>query len=327
MSAAIAYTWHGGALHKARAAYPDSKGPWLDLSTGINPEPWPDADKIPVDWHRLPETYELAELEEAAAAHYGVPSDQICAVSGSEMAMRLCGLMLGDEGQCERQGYRTHRESFTRCELLDDLGKARLDLPLIVANPANPSGRILQRAELLPLLASRANSWTLIDEAYADAHPAISVADHIQQWPHLILFKSLGKFFGLAGLRLGFVIGPPEWIAAFRHRLGAWPVSAAAIAIGSAALKDHAWITATRSALSERAKRIDTLLQHAGIAAQGDCALFRLLSVPDAPALFHHLCRHAILTRPFEGRPHHIRIGIPARCDDFTRLEAALRCV
>lgn len=321
------WMWHGGALRKAQGAYPAATHPWIDLSTGINPHPWPHSTELVIDWNRLPELEDLQALEQAAADHYGVPSSHICAVSGSEMAMRLTGLLLGGIGQCERGGYRTHQEMFSQCHRLDDLSQAAPELPLIVANPANPSGRILSREKLAALLNRRAAGWTLVDEAYADAHPDISLARLIPSHPKLLLFKSLGKFFGLAGLRLGFVIGPPDWIAKLRHHIGAWPVSTAAIAIGQAALRDSAWISETRANLAKQASALDRLIHSTGLTSSGDCHLFRRITTANAHNLFHHLCAHSILTRPFGDDPHHLRLGLPADAGDFTRLEKALRHV
>lgn len=321
------WMWHGGALRKAQAAYPTVKAPWIDLSTGINPNPWPHAADIAIDWHRLPQWEELQALEQAAAQHYGVPASHICAVSGSEMAMRLTALLLGGTGQCERGGYRTHSEMFTTCHMLDTLSQATPHLPLILANPANPSGRIISPADLHDLLKQRSHMWTLVDEAYADAMPPISIAKQITEYPKLILFKSLGKFFGLAGLRLGFVIAAPQWIDILRCHVGAWPVSAAAIAIGQAALSDRAWISDTRLMLTQRAAQLDVILNTSGLPSSGDCPLFRRVHTPDAHALFHHLCGHGILTRPFADFLHHLRLGLPANDAEFNRLRAALRYV
>jgi cobalamin biosynthesis protein CobC len=318
------WTWHGGALEQARLAYPDAGADWTDLSTGINPAPWPIPPHIGIDWHRLPEARDIAALEQAAADHYGTAPSHICAVPGSEIAMRIIGHMLDGAGQSEAGGYRTHQEMFPNGQSIADLSAASPHLPLILANPANPSGRILAPAALQALLAQRSAAWTLIDEAYADAHPTISMVPHLNDHPRLIILKSIGKFFGLAGLRLGFVLGPPDFIAMLRHRLGAWPVSAAAVTLGRAALRDEPWAAHNREHLGERAATLTSLLTHHGLGVSGDCNLFRLAITPDAAALFDHLCRYAILTRPFANHPQQLRLGLPACRADDARLNAAL---
>lgn len=318
------WTWHGGALAQARLAYPDAGPNWMDLSTGINPNPWPIPDNITVNWHRLPEADDLHALEAAAARYYGVPPASICAVPGSEIAMRLIGQMLGGAGQSETGGYRTHQEMFPNGPTIADYQAAIPHSPLIIANPANPSGRILAPAALQTLLAQRPTAWTLIDEAYADVHPSISMASYLRDHPRLIILKSIGKFFGLAGLRLGFVLGPPDFIASLRQRIGAWPVSAAAVTLGRIALLDTAWAAHNRAHLAQRAAALTDLLTQHGLGVAGDCHLFRLIVTDDAAALFDHLCRHAIFTRPFADQPQHLRLGLPASSAHDARLSAAL---
>lgn len=318
------WTWHGGALAQARLAYPQSGADWMDLSTGINPTPWPIPTTIPINWHRLPEADELHALELAAAQYYGAPPASICAVPGSEIAMRLIGQMLGSAGQSEAGGYRTHQEMFPNGRTIADYQDASPHSPLIIANPANPSGRILAPAALQALLDQRPTAWTLIDEAYADAHPAISMTPYLSDHPRLIILKSIGKFFGLAGLRLGFVLGPPEFITLLRQHIGAWPVSAAAVTLGRAALADRSWAAHNRAHLAQRAAILTHILTQYGLTVSGDCHLFRLVVTDDAAALFDHLCRHAIFTRPFADRPQHLRVGLPASSADDARLSAAL---
>jgi len=139
-----------------------------------------------------------------------------------------------------------------------------------------------------------------------------------------VIFRSFGKFFGLAGLRLGFVIGPRAVIAKFRARLGAWPVSAASIAIGTAAYRDAAWIASSRADLHRWAAALDAVLARHGLAARGGCPLFRLVETDQAEALFERLARRAILTRPFDYDPRWLRLGLPGSEADLARLDTAL---
>jgi len=140
----------------------------------------------------------------------------------------------------------------------------------------------------------------------------------------LVVFRSFGKFFGLAGVRLGFVLGPPTLLARIRHRLGAWPLAAAALAIGSTAYRDHPWIAATRALLASEAQRLDAVLRETGLDPIGASPLFRLVECDDARGLFEKLARRFILTRPFADHPRWLRIGLPPSDAARERLREAL---
>ena len=318
------WTWHGGALAAARAHFGDDGEPWIDLSTGINPHGW-DGD-VAIDWRRLPETDALAALEAAAAAHFGVDPAHVCAVPGSETGLRIAAALIGG-GACHiAPAYRTHGEIFADSRAIAHDAIATCAGSLVLANPNNPDGRSTDPETLLRWMDRRADddAWLLVDEAFADADAAPGMAPHIDDARAMLVFRSFGKFFGLAGLRLGFVVGPRPFLAQLRARLGAWPVSAAAIAIGTAAYRDSGWIAATRTRLAIDAAALDALLARRGLAATGDCPLFRLIEAPDAAALFERLARAAILTRPFAERPDWLRIGLPADADARARLDRAL---
>ncbi len=316
---------HGGNLAAARARFGD--GPWLDLSTGINPLAWPVPSDLGIDLAPLPDPATLAELEAAAADHFGVPPDQLCAVPGSEMGLRLLGPLLGGRACHRVPGYRTHGAAFENSLPLAAGAPVPGDAALLLANPNNPCGTLLDRPTLETLLADRtdAGGWLIVDEAFADAHPAASVASLVDDSRRLIVLRSFGKFFGLAGVRLGFVIAPRPILARYRATLGDWPIDATALAIGTRAYPDRAWIEATRTALAERAAAFDTLLRAHGLKPQGASPLFRLISHPDAADIFARLAAAHILVRPFDYAPHWLRLGVPAAPAALDRVDRALR--
>lgn len=316
------WTWHGGAVETARRHFGTGDRPWLDLSTGINPHRWPGADAIVIDWHRLPEREALADLEAAAAAHFGALPHHVCAVPGSEIGLRLTGRIIGGAARHIAPSYRTHGEMFADTAPVT-LDEASGNATLVLANPNNPDGRIVDPAVVETLLAGR-TGWLLVDEAFADCDPAVSIAHRVDDDVRLLVFRSFGKFFGLAGLRLGFVIGPPYILDPLRELLGAWPVSAAAIAIGTAAYRDRHWIDAMCARLRVEAGALDVVLERHGFAACGDCSLFRLVETEDAAALFGRLARAAILARPFVDQPRWLRLGLPGSDEALSRLDAAL---
>lgn len=321
----MSWTWHGGGLDAARRHFGDGDRPWLDLSTGINPHAWPGVAALAIDWQRLPEPHALAELEASAAAYFGVKPHHLCAVPGTEIGLRLVGGLIGGPARYLAPAYRTHGEMIADATSAGVEDLAEHGGTLILANPNNPDGHILTRDRLCALLGSRENGgWLLLDEAFVDVAPESGLAGDIGEGRRLVIFRSFGKFFGLAGVRLGFVLGPRALVERVRAALGAWPVSAAAIAIGIAAYRDHGWIEAMRPRLHAEAAALDAVLARTGHRAIGACPLFRLIEIPNGMAQFERLARQAILTRPFAERPQWLRIGLPPDAAGLARLAAAL---
>lgn len=323
------WRWHGGGLAAARAHFGGATDAWIDLSTGINPQAWPGADACTPDWRRLPDDDALAALETAAAAHFGTDPAHVCALPGTEVGLRLLGTLLSGPAYCRAPAYRTHAAMLGGATPLPEDALAEADgASLILANPNNPDGRLWSREALLALLEMRGpEGWLILDEAFAEATPGHSLAAHITDERRLILFRSFGKFFGLPGLRLGFLLGPRPLLARMRDRLGAWPLSAAALAIGTAAYRDRAWIAAQPDRLRAQAAALDDALARHGYRTTGACPLFRLIAMDGADAadaLFVHLARHRILTRPFDAAPQWVRFGLPAGPEESARLDAAL---
>lgn len=319
------WTFHGGRLDDAKARFSATTEPWIDLSTGINPHAWPGADDLHIDWRRLPEEHDLRVLEVAAAQHFGIDSAHVAALPGTEIGLRLLGKLLPGPARYGWPAYRTHAEMFSGGEA--DLGGApAAGGILLLANPNNPDGAVQEEAMMLAHLdrLEAANGWLVVDEAFADSNPDVSLAAHVTNDRRLLLFRSFGKFFGLAGVRLGFIIGPVPLLAQMRELLGSWPVSAAAIAIGSAAYRDHGWIDAMRARLRNEAAMLDVLLARHGLTARGECPLFRLVETDDAMALFEKLGARAILTRPFDYDARWLRLGLPGSNDAYARLDRAL---
>ena len=315
------WTWHGGGIEAAKRHFGGDD--WIDLSTGINPQPWPGAAGIAFDWRRLPETEHLARLERVGADYFGVDPRHVCAAPGSEIGLRLVGALIGGAARHVTPGYRTHGEMISGSAPTGWNEAHDAEGNLILANPNNPDGRSIP-ADALRAMLGRRDGWLLVDEAFADVDPAQSVAASVADHQRLIVFRSFGKFFGLAGVRLGFVLAPQAIVAALRGRLGAWPLSEAAIAIGTAAYADTGWIEARRRRLPAEAAALDAMLARHGYRAAGACPLFRLIEADDGRALFERLAQRAILTRPFAEQPGWLRLGLPADAAALARLDAAL---
>lgn len=322
------WTFHGGRLSEARSVYGDGAEPWLDLSTGINPHCWPGVRDLPIDWRALPDERSLIELEAAAAACFSVHPDHLCALPGTEIGLRLLGDVLPGKAFHLTPSYRTHAEMFIDSTPItfDELENASGGT-VILANPNNPDGRTIMPDFLADRLGrlSASSGWLVVDEAFADAVPEASLATQVRDNQRLILFRSFGKFFGLPGVRLGFVLGPRSLIARFRAKLGSWRVSAAALAIGTAAYRHWDWITDMRQTLHADAAALDAVLARHGFMAIGDCPLFRLIQTEQAAVLFDNLARHAILTRPFDYNSRWLRLGLPGSDQALARSDQALR--
>lgn len=315
---------HGGRIDIAAGCYPGAPQPWLDLSTGVNPCPW-SADPSPsVDLQTLPSPVAIGDLEAAAAAMFGTSADRVVALPGSELGLRsLDSLDLPSPVRFVTPSYSTHADAISGATPItrDAIDTIR-DGTLLLANPNNPDGELDAPDRLLQI--ARHGAWLVVDEAFADAVPESSLVPRLGPDDRAIIFRSFGKFFGLAGVRLGFMIAPPAHAKAMRRRLGSWPVSAIAVAYGTAAYRDTAWIAAARRSIVERAERFDTVLERHGLRGRGACPLFRLVESDDAPVVFERLARKGILTRPFDHAPRWLRFGVPADDAAFARLDQAL---
>lgn len=314
---------HGGRVTEAARTYGGDPAEWLDLSTGLNPLPWSGV-VAPIDWSALPDPDALAALEAAAARHFGAAPELVCAVPGSETALRLLAGLLALPGRALTPAYRTHAEAFATSRPITFAQAPQGPEAVVLANPNNPDGLLRPPAAVLDWhdAIAAGGGWLIVDEAFADCHPEMSVAAHVGSAESLIVLRSFGKFFGLAGLRLGFVIAPPALAAPLRALLGSWPLHAAALAMGTATYADAAWIERTRAELPHRAAALDAVLASHGFAPQGACPLFRYIT--EAPGLFERLTRARILTRPFADHPDTLRLGVPADPAALVRLDRAL---
>ena len=315
---------HGGRLDEARARYPHAPAPWIDLSTGINPRAWT-PPPVPLDAGPLPDRTALRSLEHAAAAFFGCSPARVAAVPGSEIALRLLPMLgLPHPLTALMPGYGTHIDVADAVVPRGD-GHSGAGT-LLLANPNNPDGRVRSSADLLALVGrARATGGALvIDEAFADADPTITMVPMLDDGANVTVLRSFGKFFGLAGVRLGFMVGRPDTIARARMMLGDWPVSTQAILWGTAAYRDAGWIAHTRTWLADQASRLDRVLARHGLRGSGACPLFRLVEHADALRIFDLLARAAILTRPFAAQPEWLRFGLPADDAALDRLDRAL---
>lgn len=331
---------HGGRLSDARKLYPDAPEPWIDLSTGINPKPYPAPRATGTERMRLPDPQRLRELESVAARAFGIDdADRVLATAGSEAALRLMPHVLSSAtAVIAEPTYSSHADAWRR------RGSRVITVPIdasprpvetapgsvtTLVNPNNPDGVITPRERLLELhdQVAQHQGFLVVDEAFADIAPECSVADvaGTARYANLIVLRSFGKFYGLAGMRLGFVVAPPAILERLRALLGDWPIAADALSAGLAAYADRAWADRARARLKKTAQRLDHLLIRHGLEIVGGTSLFRLARCADAEPRFDHLLKAGILARPFAHDRTLLRFGLPRGDSAWTRLTTALR--
>jgi cobalamin biosynthesis protein CobC len=316
---------HGGNLDLACARFGGRVEDWIDLSTGINRQPYPVGNLPERAWTALPSRAEIEVLHAAARQAYATAAP-VLAVGGAQAAIQMLP-HLAPPGRARilTPTYNEYAPLLSaagwQVEDAADLDAlAGADLAIVV-NPNNPDGRQYEPRALLAV-ASQVKRL-VVDESFADAVPGLSIAAEAGR-PGLLVLRSFGKFYGLAGLRLGFVIGSEVDVAALAAMAGPWPISGAAIEIGRRALLDRAWAEATKVRLARDVVRLDGLAQGARWKLVGGTPLFRLYETGNAAAAQERLARAKIWSRIFSGKPGWLRLGLPGDEAEWERLAAAL---
>lgn len=317
---------HGGNVNAAATRFGIPSEQWTDLSTGISPWSWPVPELPQAVWQTLP--YPDDKLERVAAEYYGCDRDAILAVPGSQYALQLLPtLMRKGRVAMPLRGYAEHRVAWMNAghDIVDyvDGGALRALLAaeavdhVLVINPNNPTGEMLPQSQLqeIHLRLRNKGGWLVVDEAFADTYAEFSLASHCPL-PGLVVYRSVGKFFGLAGARLGFMLAPASLCAELQSVMPPWLLSHPARWIGAAALSDKSWQCEQRQRLEQfggqwrRALQdaipdlhfVGTTLFASGVGASDYCH-----------RLYEALGRRALLVRLFEGIDGHgiVRFGLP----------------
>lgn len=315
---------HGGDLDRARARY--GKGRWLDLSTGINPVPYPVPDLPPRAWTALPTRTEVSALEASAQAAWGARQSCV-ALAGAQGAIQLvpqlavpgAARVVGPTYNEHAGALRAQGWAVEEVAVPDDLRGAALG---VLVNPNNPDGRRWTPDEVLDVAGDV--GLLIVDESFADPTPAISVLPMLDAQPVVVL-RSFGKFYGLAGLRLGFAFAPEALTARLRALAGPWAVSGLAIAVGQVALADREWHAETCKRLAGDVGRLDALAEAQGWRSVGGTPLFRTYAAGDAKAAQDRLAQRHVWSRVFPYSEGWIRLGLPGDDAGWQRLETALQ--
>lgn len=321
---------HGGGLDAAAAHFGGARADWLDLSTGINPVPYPVADLHPDCWTALPDRGAMTRLKSGARRFWNVPAGaQIVAASGaSALIARMPDLTQAQNVAIPGPTYNEHEAAFRSAGLTVNASNINTPSARVFVHPNNPDGVTHTSDAIL----KDHTDLTIIDESFCDEMPERSHVS-LTDTPRVVVLKSFGKFWGLAGLRLGFAIATPHSLSRFgadddqagdlEAMLGPWAVSGPALEIGARALEDMPWAAATRTRLAQDAARLDRLMTSAGAKVTGGTTLFRLYEVDNAADWQTRLAEHHIWTRVFPYNPQWLRLGLPAPAD-WPRLESAL---
>ncbi|WP_375254147.1 threonine-phosphate decarboxylase [Yoonia sp.] len=305
---------HGGGIDAAIAQFGGARAGWLDLSTGINPVPYPMPNLPPDAWTALPDKDAFDRLYDLARRFWNVPEG--AAIIGATGASAIIAAMprVLPKGEVRIPGptYNEHGAAFAAA------GWALVQDPshvTVAVHPNNPDGHMWQSLALT-------SPYLIIDESFCDVTPDASLI-HLAERPGTVVLKSFGKFWGMAGLRLGFAIGDPKIIGKLTDLLGPWQVSGPALAIGAEALSDPQWADESRSRLTSDAAQMDKLMTNKGATLAGGTSLFRLYDVGDARALQSHLANRHIWSRCFPYAPQWLRLGLPAP-ERWNQLQSAL---
>jgi cobalamin biosynthetic protein CobC len=322
---------HGGGLIAASKKYNRPIHEWLDLSTGINPVPYV-VPEIPTEvWRRLPQDDD--DLLEAAKAYFG--TDHLLAISGSQAAIqtlprlfepsRVVGLILPSYNEHKHSWSQAGHQIVEICRSEITAQCLSLDV-LLLCNPNNPTGDLVDFEtveECLSLMKFRQGT-VLVDEAFMDSTPEKSVLPLLEKYPdNLIVLRSLGKFFGLAGARVGFVAASPQTLSALREKLGPWSIGGPSRFVACHALKNRPWQESNRQFLKDTAKRLVAELTSTKLLPDGYTDYFAFVKHERAREIHHTLCQAGIFTRYF-AEPESIRFGLPATMAEFSRLKTEL---
>ena len=336
---------HGGQLNVYAQHYGISQALWLDLSTGINPGGYFKSDVPDNVLRDLP--HDDDGLQQAASDYYG--SDALLMVPGSSWAIQnLPQVLLKHRPSINKVllpqlGYSEHQQAWLASGVMAEFysgtpSAAQLKTcdVCVLINPNNPSTHLLSKDTVLNIAQQlqQHSAWLIVDEAFLDTRPCNSVTGENEE--NTIVLRSLGKFFGLAGLRVGSVIACDSILTHLNSLLPPWALSHPARFIAKHALQDTVWIQQTRLRLQQQANKLAELCEQV-LGGQGGDA-WRILQTDFFVTVLceskkmtlechHQLCEQGIYTRLLDHQCG-IRIGLPSdRSQDWQRLEQGLKQV
>ena len=321
---------HGGNSDEAAKAYGMTPEQMYDLSTGISPIAYDMVLPSSSHYQKLPMTSALDDLYKAARGAYQVPTHAaICCGAGSQSLLgMLPNVMAGSEiVWCREPTYNEHRYRWEKAGHQVDGGDSCPDDAkiIILGQPNNPDGRLWKHDEIAhyhAMMAER-NGLLIIDEAFVDAMPEHSYMPHAGD-DNLVILRSVGKFYGLAGIRVGFAIGGKEIIAKLADDIGPWPISQPAIDIALTALSDHEWQISHSKRLYELSSKLVEILAGAGFTIVAQQPLFVTIQDESIYEFHDHLARHGFWTRIYQNYPSMMRLGLISQQTGLSRFASVV---
>ncbi|SOE09281.1 L-threonine O-3-phosphate decarboxylase [Hoeflea halophila] len=325
---------HGGALSEAIARHGGNASEWLDLSTGISPFTLPLPEFPASIWRRLPEQSEVQRVCELAKRHYGGSVVPV-AVPGTQSAIQLLPYLTPNASEVAivSPTYGEYQRAYQRMDVaidpvatLEAAAGTRAGVA-VLANPNNPDGRETPRDDIFGFVRAQRHRLVVVDEAFADMRQDLSMAGAAGMEPNLVVMRSFGKFFGLAGLRLGFVFAEPRLASILKDRLGPWAVSGPALAVAEHAFSRRDLVNELRNKIEKAHAMTRSALSMARVSIVGESELFFCCKVGDGATVADQLASHKILVRSFDHSPSFIRIGLVPDELSAVRLRETLRLV
>lgn len=331
---------HGGDIDRASRETGIPADQILDFSANINPYGLPPRalERLARDVRdvrllmRYPDP-EALELRRALAQRLEIPIDAIVVGAGADalihaavrtFAPKRCLIPIPAFSEyrraCEAHG----------CTIGREIAEAKPGDLVILNNPHNPTGALKNREEMLAsiLQIRNAGAMVLADEAFIDYVPEAAITREAATGTGVIAVRSLTKFFGCPGLRVGYAVAAPELAHMLAARLPGWPVTTLALGALAEALADPDFTRATLEANVRARADLADALGALGCRVFPPSANFILFEVPagsSAPEIHRQLLRgHAILVRDcdsFEGLGpgRYLRVAV-RRQDENARL-------
>ncbi len=332
---------HGGDLAYWQRKVGNDALNWLDLSSACNREPWPVPEVSTALWMALPDQTELLEQAERYFARrpnaIGAGSQHI--IESLPPLLRESGCLTNQTVFVPRIGYQEHAFAWRKWgydivyyDALEELLTQHWAVAVVI-QPNNPTGELASASILSQLVAhaEQQGASLVVDEAFIDATPEWSVLNHQQTKDlseSLFVMRSVGKFFGLAGARVGFVFCASKWQVALNNLLGPWPVATPSLHLVSLALADTAWqshalqnLTVRQAAFVERVMpKLNTVFDSQDSVRNALFTTWFLDSQAYAEHVFTMLHQVGVHTRLGDGW---IRVALPA-LDEMDALNRAL---